>query len=194
MPLPILTNSPPMAVDVVCAAPKFARSEEYSVVNNAIVHRRVYLRGDVETLGSCLIERGAILRGDIAKITLYNFVIIEDDVILKPPLRLEPNRNIEAVKVTVGTYSSFGKRTICEAQSIGAFVVIESDCCIGSLSVVGNGAWIRRGSVVPAGSVLEPFYVYEGNPIQPVGRLQPESHALYVKELQNQRMQSIIIG
>jgi carbonic anhydrase/acetyltransferase-like protein (isoleucine patch superfamily) len=183
-----------MVVDVVCTAPKFARSEEYSVMNSAIVHRRVGLRGDVETLGSCLVERGAILRGDIAKITLYNCVVIEEDVIVKPPLRVEPNRNIEPVKVTIGTHSSIGKRTVCEAQSIGAFVVIEKDCCVGALSVIGHGAWIRRGSVVPAGTVVEPFFVYEGNPIQPVGLLHPESHALYVKELQNQRMQSLIIG
>jgi hypothetical protein len=31
---------------------------------------------------------------------------------------------------------------------------------------------------VPAGTVVERFFVYEGNPIQPVGRLHPESHAL----------------
>lgn len=163
-------------------------------MNNAIVHRRVGLRGDVETLGACLVERGAILRGDIAKITLCNHVIVEEDVIVKPPLRVEVDRNIVASNVIVGTYSSIGKRTVCEAQCIGAFVVIEKDCCVGALSVVGHGAWVRRGSVVPAGAVLEPFFLYEGNPVQPVGRLNPESHALFVKEYQTQRMQSLVIG
>jgi dynactin 5 len=130
----------------------------------------------------------------MAKITLYNGVILDEDVIVKPPLRLEGHRNVEASPVTLGTFCSIGKRTVCEAQRIGAFVVIEKDCCIGSLSVIGHGAWVLRGSVVPAGSVLEPFFLYEGNPVQPIGRLHPESHALYVKELQTQRMQSLIIG
>ena len=178
--------------------PTFASAEQFNVQNSVastvIVHRNVKLRGNVETMGSCLLFRDSLFRGDVAKISLQNCVVVEENVLVKPPLRCVMGRPADACSVSIGTFSLIGKRVVSEAVSIGAFVVIESDCCLGALVVVGHGAWLKKGCVVPPHTVLEPFYIYEGNPARPTQRLCEDSHPLEVKELIVQYFQSVVIG
>lgn len=201
MPPPLLASGVPSLLDddVVCPPPVFAQSAEYTVQSNTddcivVLHRDVRLRGNVQTSGSCFVGMRSIVRGDIATVSLGNQCILEYDVLLKPPLRVVPGRPVEACPVTVGCATFFGRRVICEALSVGAFVVIEKDCCIGELAVIGHGVWLKQGSVVPPQTVLEPFFVYSGCPAQPIARLSEDTHPLAVREYIARRYQQVIIG
>ena len=180
----------PSPLHNTCIPKRKLSTDDIQHANNNILHRMCRVLGDVATI-SCFVGKSSVVRGDVAKVTLGQGVFIEDSVIIKPPLRVTDKLAAEGIAVMVGNYVFFGIRTICEAMSVGNFVIIEADCTIGERCTLGHGCWLRAGTVVPSGQSLIPFGVYQGNPAVLVGRTQEDTHPTLARELISQHFQSL---
>ena len=180
----------PSPMPSTCIAKRKLSADEVHIANNNVLLKMCRVLGDVATI-SCFVGRASVVRGDIAKITLGQGVFIEDSVIIRPPLRITDKVAAEAIAVTIGNYVFVGYRTVCEAMSIGNFVIVESDCIVGERCVIGHGCWLKAGTVVPSGQSLIPFGVYQGNPAALVGRAQEDVHPTLTREFISQHFQSL---
>ncbi|RNF16676.1 trimeric LpxA-like protein [Trypanosoma conorhini] len=147
------------------------------------VHGKAQLLGDVRVSGFLLAEAMVVVRGDIASVSLADAVILRAGCVVRPPLRPLLNLTVaESSPVTIGSATMLGKRTVCEATSVGSYVHVEDDCVIGEWAEVPDGVWLRSGCVVPAGLRLAPYAVYEGRPARPVASLDAELHQLFMRD------------
>jgi len=95
--------------------------------------------GDV-TLGSeSSVWYGAVIRGDLAPITIGDQSNLQDGTIVHVD---------EGVPCRIGSRVGVGHRTILHGCTV------EDDCLIGMGAVLLNGVLVGRGSVVAAGAVL----------------------------------------
>lgn len=174
---------------VVCLPSKPDLKDSLIQTGGSFLSKRCRLLGDVATV-SCYIGKMAVLRGDIAKISIGQGVFVDENAIIRPPMRLG-KVVADPVPVSVGNYVFIGPYSISEASSIGNFVIVEEKCVIGEKCVIHHGAWLKKGAVATPGQVLEPFGIYEGNPAKKVGRSQEDTHPIYVRELLSQLFQTL---
>ncbi|PWV08534.1 hypothetical protein C3747_89g39 [Trypanosoma cruzi] len=147
------------------------------------LHKNAHLLGDVRSSGFLLAGAKVVVRGEIASVTLADAVILCEECIVRPPLRSLLNLNsIESSPLVIGSATVIGRRTVCEAKSVGSYVHVEDDCVIGEWVEVPDGVWLRSGCVVPSGMRLAPYVVYEGRPARPVASLDAELHQIFMKE------------
>ncbi|RNF05254.1 trimeric LpxA-like protein [Trypanosoma rangeli] len=147
------------------------------------VHEKAHLLGDVRASGFLLVEALVVVRGDIDFVALAEAVILREQCVVRPPLRSLLNLTVaESSPMTIGSATMIGRRTVCEAKSVGSYVHVEDDCVIGEWTEVPDGVWLRAGCVVPAGLRLAPYVVYEGRPARPVASLDAELHQLFMKD------------
>lgn len=111
--------------------------------------------GDVTIGKGASIWYGAVVRGDLAPITIGAFTNIQDNCTL----------HVDGdVPLTIGDNVTVGHNTVLHGATV------EHHCLIGMGSVVMNGAWIKTGSIVAAGSLVKerqvagPFHLVAGNP------------------------------
>lgn len=121
-----------------------------------------------------------ILRADLAKIYLGRYAILNENVIIKPPMKKQ-NNQMKFVSVEIGNYVFIDKNTIVQAIKIGNFAKIGKDCIIGARSTIGESSVILDGSIITPDSVIAPYSVYGGKPALYMGEL-PESSFLVHKE------------
>ena len=193
----LLSMGSPNPLAAACPKTRFASSLEYSAdaAANTYVDKTALPFGDISLTSSCLIGREAIIRGDLAKISLGTFVVIGSRTVLRPPFRMIPTKSAaEACPVTIGDFTQFGSMVVCEALCVGNFVIVEDGAVLGSKSVIPHGAWIKKGCVVPSHMTLIPFAVYEGNPCKLVATLQEDAHVVLVRERLRQLLASLVIG
>lgn len=146
-----------------------------------LVHRRSRHIGNVSLKQSCVVGRGAIIRGDIAKVAFGSFVFIGEGAVVRPPLMLRDS-SMEAYASTVGDFVYIGAGTVVEASVIGSGVILGDGAVIGSRVSISNSVIVLPGSVVPAVAVLGPFGVYQGNPAQRVAELPCECAFVDIRE------------
>ena len=107
------------------------------------------LMGDVTLGRMSSVWYAAVLRGDMAPITIGAQTNLQDGTI---------------VHVDAGVPCSVGDRVGVGHRAILHGCTIEDDCLIGMGSIVLNGAVVGRGSVVAAGAVVkEGFLVPPGS-------------------------------
>lgn len=186
----VLERYVPSPLPHACLPRRNLNPRDVQQANHNILHKECRALGDVATI-SCFVGKASVVRGDIARVTLGQGVFVDDGVIIRPPLRITDKVAAEAIPSSIGNYVYIGRRTICEAMSVGNFVIIEKDCVIGERCVLGHGCWLKAGSVVPVGQTLIPFGVYEGNPAMLVGRSQEDTHPTLTRELLSQHFQSL---
>ncbi|KEG09697.1 trimeric LpxA-like protein [Trypanosoma grayi] len=147
------------------------------------VHKTAHLLGDVRSSGLLLAETMVVVRGDITTVTFGEAVILCEGCVLRPPLRALLNRSVaESTPVTMGSTTVIGRRAVCEAHSVGSYVLVEDDCVIGEWVEIPDGVWLRSGSVVPPGMRLAPYVVYEGRPAHAVATVDAELHQISMEE------------
>ncbi len=106
---------------------------EYWIAPTAVVC------GDVQLAAGCNVWFGAVLRGDVARITVGELTNIQDGAVLHGDPR-EP--------IAIGARVTIGHRAIIHAATL------EDDCLIGMGAIVLNGVTVGTGSIVAAGAVV----------------------------------------
>lgn len=125
--------------------------------------------------GKAIILPGAILRGDLAVIQTGEYVIIKEDVILRPTFaKGEGQKRLKYVKQKIGNCVYIDRGSIVCALRIGSNVHIGKNCIIGHRSMIKDNTKILDGSIVPPDTIIPPFTVFGGKPATYIGEL-PES-------------------
>lgn len=132
---------------------------------------------EIETLETrCVIEDGCIIRADLGPISMGQFCILEQNVIIRPPRNVFTDyvQHGPYLPQEIGSHVIIGEGSIIEAIRIGSHVHIGRDVVIGERCMLGDCCQIDDGAVVPMDSVLAPYMRYSGNPARVVHEL-PES-------------------
>jgi carbonic anhydrase/acetyltransferase-like protein (isoleucine patch superfamily) len=116
--------------------------------NNVFIAPTAAVIGDVEIADGASIWYGAVIRGDLASITIGADTNIQDNC---------------TIHVDGGQPAVIGASVVVGHNAVVHGCTIEDLCLIGINAVVLNGAHIRRGSVVAAGAV-----VLEGQVVGPL--------------------------
>ena len=110
----------------------------------------------------------SIIRADIARINLQDYVIICDKVILHPSHVIKTD-STSFTSMTIGAYTIIGNESIVKAFNIGSFVRVGKNCIIGDRSTIGDNCIIRDHSIVLPGTIIPNNTIWEGKPAKFVG-------------------------
>ncbi|MBI2851138.1 MAG: gamma carbonic anhydrase family protein [Chloroflexi bacterium] len=114
------------------------------IAASAFVSEAAYVIGDVEIGENSSVWPGAVIRGDMGKITLGKNVVIEDNcVIHSGSPALPPVSN-----VTIGDNVVFGHGAMSNCKRIGNNVLISIGAIILHDVEIGDGCVIAAGCVV----------------------------------------------
>jgi carbonic anhydrase/acetyltransferase-like protein (isoleucine patch superfamily) len=115
------------------------------IAATAFVSEAAYVIGDVEIGDHSCVWPGAVIRGDLGKITIGNNVVIEDNCVVHSGTPSLP----PVMDVTIGNNVVFGHGAISNCRKIGNNVLIS----IGSILL--HDAEIGDGSIIAAGCVVK---------------------------------------
>ncbi len=125
------------------------------VDSSAYIHESAVLIGDVEIAEECSIWPGAVIRGDMGKITIGKQTIVEDNCVIHSGAPGLKKRD-----VNIGNRVIIGHGAVLNCRSVGNYVligmnatllheaVIGNFCIIGAASLVGDGKTIPDNSLV----------------------------------------------
>ena len=134
----------------------------------AFVAGTAALIGDVTVGRASSVWFGAVIRGDMAPITVGEGTSIQDNAVLHTerdrPLTVGNN-------VTVGHGAIVHCTSVGDNTLIGMNAVLLDGAVIGKDCVIGAGAVVRENDVVPDGTLMV------GVPARPVRTLSPEQRA-----------------
>lgn len=166
------------------------------------------MRGLICSCSSCaqtVIDRGAVLRGDLAPVAVDQYCYVGKRAVLRPAWRLEAAPPSDAAaagcgggpaagdpgagegvgkkalavawsRLTVGSHVVIGSDAVVEALAVGSFVRIGAGAILGRHCVVKDCTLVLPGAVVPPCMVVPPFAMVGGCPARVLGEL-PESAA-----------------
>ena len=125
--------------------------------------------------GKAIILPGAILRGDLALIQMGEYVVIKEEVIIRPTYaKGQDAKRFKYVKQKFGGCVYIDRGSIVSALRIGNNVHIGKNCIIGHRSIIKDNCKILDNSILPPDTIVPPFTVYGGRPAVYIGEL-PES-------------------
>ena len=126
------------------------------IAESAFVSETAYVVGDVELGENCSIWPGAVVRGDLGKITVGKNSVIEDNCVVHsgapaiPPL----------ANVTIGENVIIGHGAVSNAVKIGNNVMISMNSTllhnveIGDYSIIAAGCVVREKMKIPERSFV----------------------------------------
>ncbi|KAJ5069451.1 dynactin subunit 5 [Anaeramoeba ignava] len=117
----------------------------------------------INAAGSCIVKKGAILRGDLAQIKLGNFCIIDENVVIHPPFA-KSKSGLTYYSVSFGNFVWIQENSVISAAQIGSFVSIGKNCVIGRGAILSDCCQILDNTIIPPNTVISPFEIYSGIP------------------------------
>ena len=126
----------------------------------------------------------SILRGDLAQIKMGQYVILREDVVIRPTYTKTKQKGLKYVQLSIGDNVYIDKASIVCALKIGNNVHIGKNCIIGHRSILRDNCKILDNSILPPDTIVPPFTVYGGRPATYIGEL-PETIGIIHKDLTN---------
>jgi carbonic anhydrase/acetyltransferase-like protein (isoleucine patch superfamily) len=127
----------------------------YSVAENAVVCGRVAIARGAS------IWYGAVVRGDMASITIGEYTNIQDGAVL----HCDPGKDL-----VVGRHVTVGHLAMIHAKSVGDGCLIGIHSILLSGAVVGEGCLIAAGALVKEDQVVPPRSIVVGVPGKVIGQ------------------------
>ena len=145
---------------------KEVRGHTPRVGEGTFVAETAVLIGDVTVGRDCSIWFGAVLRGDVNKITVGDRVNIQDGVVV---------HTLYQRSVTeIGDDVSIGHNANIHGARIESRCLIGMGATVLDNAVVASGCIVAAGALVLSGAKLEPDSVYAGVPARKVKEITPE--------------------
>ena len=160
---------------------KSVRGFTPEIGENCFLADNATIIGDVVMGRDCSIWFGAVLRGDVNKITIGDRTNIQDGTVIHTLYDKSPKPS----QTHIGNDVSVGHN----ATIHGA--IIEDNCLIGmgatilDNAVVASGCIIAANALVLSNSKLEPNSVYAGVPAKKVKEVTPEQREQIIKRIAN---------
>ena len=117
----------------------------------AFVHAKAVVIGNVTVGAKASIWPCAVLRGDIAPISVGEGTNIQDGAVVHVADRLPA---LIGQRVTVGHLAMIHACTIGDECLIGMHATILDGAVIGSRCIIGAGALVTKGTIIPSGSMV----------------------------------------
>ncbi|EEA08157.1 uncharacterized protein CMU_011050 [Cryptosporidium muris RN66] len=155
------------------------RKEYIQTASGNIVCRKTILCGsqNIHLLGTCIIDQGVILRGDLAVIRIGQYVILEPNCIIRPSFKRFKEK-YGSIPISIGDCVHIGENSIVMATSIGSNILIGDNCIIGHASIIKDNCIILPNTVISPDTVIPPFTEWSGNP----GIRLPESTSIKLQQ------------
>lgn len=124
--------------------------------------------GEVRCARGVNIWYGAVVRGDIAPITIGEYTNIQDNCVL----HCDPGQDLVMGKnITVGHCAMIHAQSVGDNCLIGIGAILLNGCKIGQGCIIGAGAVIREGQEIPPRSIVV------GVPGKIIGQVSDETYA-----------------
>ncbi len=126
------------------------------IAETAFVSEAAYIVGDVEIGEYTCVWPGAVLRGDMGKITIGSNSIVEDNCVIHSGAPTFPPDQ----DVTIGDNVLFGHGAVSNGRQIGSNVLIGMnatilhDVEIGDYTVIAAGTLVKESSRIPEKSMV----------------------------------------
>lgn len=148
-----------------------------SIGENTFLAETAVIIGDTTIGRDCSIWYGAVLRGDVNKITIGDRTNIQDGAVIhtlydKSP---KPSQTHIGNDVSIGHNATIHGATICDSCLIGMGSTILDN------AYVAEGCIIGANALVPSGAQLEPNSLYMGVPAKKIRDVSPEQREHIVK-------------
>lgn len=117
----------------------------------AFVHAKAVVIGNVTVGSKASIWPCAVLRGDIAPISVGDGSNIQDGAVVHVADRLPA---VIGQRVTVGHLAMIHACTIGDECLIGMHATILDGAVVGARCIIGAGALVTKGTVIPPGSMV----------------------------------------
>jgi len=120
---------------------------------------------------------GAVVRGDMHRITVGNRSNIQDTAVLH--ITHASDFNPGGWPLTIGENVIVGHGAILHGCSLGDYILVGNGAIINDGAVVENEVIIGAGTVVPPGKHLESGNLYVGNPCRLLRPVSDEERAFF---------------
>ena len=126
------------------------------IAASAFISEAAYVIGDVEIGENCSVWPGAVIRGDLGKITIGNNSVIEDNCVIHVGTPAIPPTDHS----TIGENVIIGHGAVSNAHSIGNNVLISMnstilhDAEIGEYSIIAAGCVVKEKMKIPERSFV----------------------------------------
>ena len=124
------------------------------------------LVGNIVMGQSCSIWFQAIVRGDVARISIGNRVNIQDGAVI--------HGTFQKSETTIGDGASIGHRAIVHGANIGENVLVGMGAVVMDGAVIGSGAVIAAGAVVVEDTIVPEGTMWAGVPAKNRGSVKAE--------------------
>ena len=133
------------------------------IASSAFVSETAYIAGDVEIGENTNIWPGAVIRGDIAKITIGKNTSIEDNCVVH-----------SATGIIIGDNTIVGHGAILHCKKIGDNVLIGNNATVLDNAEIGDYCIIAAGSVVAPETKFPAESLAVGVPAKVKGKISQE--------------------
>jgi carbonic anhydrase/acetyltransferase-like protein (isoleucine patch superfamily) len=140
------------------------------IAESAFVSEAAYVIGDVEVGENCSIWPGAVVRGDLGKITIGKNTVIEDNCVIHSGSPSLP----PVTDVTIGDNVIIGHAAVSNACKIGNNVLISMNSTILHDVEIGDYAIIAAGCVVKEKMKIPERSFVVGVPAEIKGKISKE--------------------
>lgn len=130
------------------------------IASSAFVSEMAYISGDVKIGENANIWPGAVIRGDIAKITIGQNTSIEDNCVVH-----------SATGMIIGDNTIVGHGAVLHCRKIGNHVLIGNNATVLDNAEIGDFCIVAAGAVVAPGTKLPDESLVFGVPAQVKGKL-----------------------
>ncbi|MEM3552375.1 MAG: gamma carbonic anhydrase family protein [Candidatus Bathyarchaeia archaeon] len=131
---------------------------------NALVSPLAIIIGDVEVSEGASIFPGAVLRGDVAKITIGKYSNIQDNVVIHGGDIYEGDELKGHLPVEIGDYVTVAHGAVVHGSKIENVALIGIRAIIFEGSIVGEGSIIGMNSTLLENTKIPPKSIVVGTP------------------------------
>ena len=127
---------------------------------------RVY--GSVEIRALAVVMFGAVLRAELDAIVVGEESNLQDNVVVHADL---------GIPTSIGRRVTVGHGAVVHGATIGDHCLVGIGALALNGSVLGEGAWLAAGSVLPEDKSIPPWTLAVGAPAKPLRELRPDEIA-----------------
>lgn len=156
---------------------------EPQVHESAYIDELARIIGDVRIGEHVYIGPGVTIRGDLGRVTIGNYVVIQDNATIYPP-EVFLDGTLDHGSIIIGNYVLIGKGAVVQGSYIADYCFIGNNAVIERESQLNQGDVILPGSVVPNKAVVPPESVMAGNPANLIRKLshgEQERHEEFIE-------------
>lgn len=141
-----------------------------SLGENAWVHEMAYVCGEVSLAEQVTVWPCAVLRGDVASISLGARSNVQDGVVIHVNHNSSQYMPI-GQKTSVGSDVTIGHAAVVHACTIGNEVLIGMNASVLDGAIIEDQVLLAAGALVPPGKLLASGWLYAGSPAKPMREL-----------------------